>query len=359
MIEEREADGDVVWTGPFAVGDARLRRSLERVERRLDEAGVPQGPARWLKGPPRGRRPGPGPSHGSTRGPARRRSGEPRSAAAPPSRDGRTRPGVKIEVAQGGVGPDPRRRPRRLRPFERAAPAAPAHPPRPSGGLRLGAGPRRLAGPVVHGSAAARRLHGDQQLPPDPGSRLAGARRATDAVGRARDAGLPARGAQPALRPEPPRGRRPVAVGHPLLGRALAEPRLRPRGGQVRPARPRPRALRPGGGAPAGRGLHAPPALGDGLDQRPPRGVGDLRRRRPRAARGHGGGRGTAGDRQRADDRLSGDVSARLPGDGRARLPRLRRRRGAGRDRCRGPPRSRSRPGDRSCRACREWTTWS
>ena len=24
MIEEREADGDVVWTGPFAVGDARL-----------------------------------------------------------------------------------------------------------------------------------------------------------------------------------------------------------------------------------------------------------------------------------------------------------------------------------------------
>jgi uncharacterized repeat protein (TIGR01451 family) len=94
MIEEREGDGDVVWTGPFPAADARLRRSLERVERRLDEAGVPQGAARWLKG---------------HRGPAGRAGSEglaahtSESAAAPPSRDGRTRPGVKIEVAQGGV----------------------------------------------------------------------------------------------------------------------------------------------------------------------------------------------------------------------------------------------------------------
>ena len=44
MIEERETDGDVVWTGPFAAADARLRRSLEHIERRLDDAGVPAGP---------------------------------------------------------------------------------------------------------------------------------------------------------------------------------------------------------------------------------------------------------------------------------------------------------------------------
>ena len=50
VIEETEPDGDTVWTGPFAVGEARLERSLERLERRLDAAGVPEGRVRWLKG---------------------------------------------------------------------------------------------------------------------------------------------------------------------------------------------------------------------------------------------------------------------------------------------------------------------
>jgi hypothetical protein len=100
VIEETETDGDTVWSGPFETGDARLRRSLERLERRLHEAGVPAGPARWLKG---------------HRSPARdgerslaagRRAAAPRGATAtlePPARDGRTRPGVKIEVAGAGT----------------------------------------------------------------------------------------------------------------------------------------------------------------------------------------------------------------------------------------------------------------
>ncbi len=50
MIEEKETDGDTVWTGPFVVGAPRLRRSLDAIERRLDESGVPQGAVRRARG---------------------------------------------------------------------------------------------------------------------------------------------------------------------------------------------------------------------------------------------------------------------------------------------------------------------
>jgi hypothetical protein len=91
MIEETEEDGDAVWTGPFTVGDARLGRSLARIERRLDAAGVPAGPARWLKG-----------YRGTADAPARAASAAVLPAADLPARDGRTRPGVKIEVSGAG-----------------------------------------------------------------------------------------------------------------------------------------------------------------------------------------------------------------------------------------------------------------
>ncbi len=41
MIKETETDGGVLWKGPFQVGDRRMRRSFEDVERLMARAGIP------------------------------------------------------------------------------------------------------------------------------------------------------------------------------------------------------------------------------------------------------------------------------------------------------------------------------
>ncbi len=50
MIQETETDGDVLWKGPFEVGDRRLRRAVDRVERLMDRAGVPYDRIRKMRG---------------------------------------------------------------------------------------------------------------------------------------------------------------------------------------------------------------------------------------------------------------------------------------------------------------------
>ena len=51
MIEETETDGDTVWTGPFAVGDARLERSLGSASSDAStRPACPRAASRWLRG---------------------------------------------------------------------------------------------------------------------------------------------------------------------------------------------------------------------------------------------------------------------------------------------------------------------
>jgi uncharacterized repeat protein (TIGR01451 family) len=50
FIQERETDGDLLWKGPFRVGDAKLARTVERLAAWLDAAGVPAGDVRMARG---------------------------------------------------------------------------------------------------------------------------------------------------------------------------------------------------------------------------------------------------------------------------------------------------------------------
>jgi uncharacterized repeat protein (TIGR01451 family) len=102
MIEERETDGDTVWTGPFDVGDARLRRAVDAIERRLDESGVPPGPVRRARGlgfarAPRGDRSA---GHGAVA--PRVPAPGARRAEADAGRLRRAAHALKIEVARAG-----------------------------------------------------------------------------------------------------------------------------------------------------------------------------------------------------------------------------------------------------------------
>ncbi len=50
VIEETETDGDVVWGGPFQVGDERQRLVFDAMERLMDEAGIPYGAVQRTRG---------------------------------------------------------------------------------------------------------------------------------------------------------------------------------------------------------------------------------------------------------------------------------------------------------------------
>ncbi len=102
VIEERETDGDTVWVGPFAAGDARLARFLSEVERRLDAAGVPEEPVRWLKGHRRARLER-GRAASAAAGDARSRAATAAAAGLLARRPSGPGAGVKIEV--WGEGP--------------------------------------------------------------------------------------------------------------------------------------------------------------------------------------------------------------------------------------------------------------
>ena len=361
MIEERETDGDVVWTGPFAVGDARLRRSLERIERRLDESGVPQGPARWLKGY---RRAAADPARalptGSTRGPARRADlagGAAGDAAAPPSRDGRTRPGVRIEVAQGGVV--------RIAAADLAAFGLSSGPLLP---LRL----THLGRPVDFGwergpdgslvlSFLAQTLRADYTATNSYLLTLGAASR-EPAVPLTRSAEPETPGFMRAERsqlyvPSLPAGADPWQWDILFSGELWPNPAYDASAGRfdlpdlgLVPSGPAAVRLRVVGYT---HHRHSVTASINGL----PVGSVTFDGAVPALLVGT-----VAAEALRATgNELTIDyqgTSRRLPGDGRARLPRLRRRRGGGCRRIAARPRSRSRPGDRSCRACREWTTW-
>jgi hypothetical protein len=147
MIEERERDGDVVWSGPFAAGDARLARALGRIERRMDDAGVPEGDVRWLRGGRASRAllPGRGGARGTTGKAWQAQGGRARGPVAPQRSSGS---GVKIVVEQPGTVDVPAAQ---LAPFGlvAAGPLAPltltslgapvpfAWAPDPAGGWRL------------------------------------------------------------------------------------------------------------------------------------------------------------------------------------------------------------------------------
>lgn len=47
MIKEFETDGDVLWKGPFKVGDPRLSQAFDVIEGMMDRAGIPRAPVRW------------------------------------------------------------------------------------------------------------------------------------------------------------------------------------------------------------------------------------------------------------------------------------------------------------------------
>ncbi len=84
LIEEVETTGKHHWKGPFAIGDEKLLRALERIEDRLDRAGVPSGPVRVLRAPTPRRR-----GEGRVRVERRRHT--------------QSREAVRIEVADAGV----------------------------------------------------------------------------------------------------------------------------------------------------------------------------------------------------------------------------------------------------------------
>ena len=95
MIEEREGDGDVGLDRPLR-GGRPAAAPLARARRAAPRRGGRAARARAVaEGPPRSRL-----GRGGFAGRAARAA---EGAAAPPTRDGRTRPGVRIEVAQGGV----------------------------------------------------------------------------------------------------------------------------------------------------------------------------------------------------------------------------------------------------------------
>ena len=128
LIEETETDGDVVWKGPFAVGDERLRQAFDTVEGLMAEAGIPRGPIQRV----RGMRPlsfaAEATGHHATA--ARDRAGavEPGASRFRPSSGPRRRAadGVKILVHQAGRVEVHSRRPRPPPGCGRCAPGAPS-----------------------------------------------------------------------------------------------------------------------------------------------------------------------------------------------------------------------------------------
>lgn len=106
MIAETETDGDVVWKGPFAVGDTRLRKGFDTVESLMDRAGMTRERVQRM----RGMRPLALAAAEATTGASERsrrtagvRSAGTRSATAAPTRKRRAALGVKVVVHEPGV----------------------------------------------------------------------------------------------------------------------------------------------------------------------------------------------------------------------------------------------------------------
>jgi uncharacterized repeat protein (TIGR01451 family) len=90
LIEEQEVGGEVRWSGPFSITDARLREMFDRIEERLSDAGEtwdPRGRWRRLRAGGAGRFAGERRTNWWRRGLVR----------------GRTRLGAKVEVEQPGT----------------------------------------------------------------------------------------------------------------------------------------------------------------------------------------------------------------------------------------------------------------
>ena len=104
MIEETETDGDVVWGGPFAVGDERQRLAFDTVERLMDEAGIPYGQVQRTRGMrPLRPRPRPGRSPLGRRRTQARATERAGTTGGRSSRATRCRPGPSGEAGGHGV----------------------------------------------------------------------------------------------------------------------------------------------------------------------------------------------------------------------------------------------------------------